>query len=148
MTDTVIVEGGGTVLIEELPTETVTLRGDAIEITERDTRSVEVPVATSTVVAHEPQVSTLDVIAAGPQGPQGDQGDQGVKGDPGTLTYFTFNQTTPATVWTITHNLGGFFAVTVVDSAGTVVEGAITYQDANTVILGFSAPFSGTAYLS
>jgi hypothetical protein len=38
--------------------------------------------------------------------------------------------------------------ITVIDSAGRVVEGEIAYPDANTVVLTFSAAFSGEAYAS
>ena len=39
-------------------------------------------------------------------------------------------------------------AVTVVDSAGTVVIGEVDYLDDNTVRLTFCAAFSGTAYFN
>ncbi len=48
----------------------------------------------------------------GPQGPQGQQGIQGPKGDKGDkgdtaiAGAFVYEQTSPATVWLITHNLG------------------------------------------
>lgn len=51
-------------------------------------------------------------------------------------------------VWTVAHNLGKRPAVTVVDSAGTVVIGEVDYLDDNTVRLTFCAAFSGTAYFN
>lgn len=48
--------------------------------------------------------------------------------------------------WNITHNLQKFPAVTVVDSAGTVVVGEVTYLDQNSLKVTFSAEFSGKAY--
>jgi hypothetical protein len=66
----------------------------------------------------------------------------------GGVTEIAFAQGAPAAVWTIVHNLGIYPAVRVVDSSGALVEGSVTYQDANTVIVSFSAGFSGTAYLS
>lgn len=63
-------------------------------------------------------------------------------------TFFNYTQLTPAATWTITHNLGRFPAVTVVDSAGSVVEGEIDYVSDSQVVLTFSAPFSGNASLS
>lgn len=45
-------------------------------------------------------------------------------------------------------NLGKRPAVTVVDSAGTVVIGEVDYLDDNTVRLTFCAAFSGTAYFN
>ena len=50
--------------------------------------------------------------------------------------------------WVITHNLGHFPSVSVVDSAGTVVVGEINYIDQNTIIASFSGAFSGKAYLN
>lgn len=79
------------------------------------------------------------VGAPGPQGPPGPAGAAG-----GTYIH---NQATPAAVWTITHGLGYQPNVTVVDSAGSQVEGDVTYSGPD-VIVSFSAAFAGTAYLS
>jgi len=57
-------------------------------------------------------------------------------------------QEVAATTWTIEHGLGFVPNITVVDSAGTVVEGSYDYPDSNTVILTFIGAFSGRAYLS
>lgn len=61
---------------------------------------------------------------------------------------FVYPQLTPSSVWIINHELGNFPSVTVLDSAGNTVFGEITYTDANTVTLTFSAAFTGTAYLN
>jgi hypothetical protein len=50
--------------------------------------------------------------------------------------------------WEITHNLNYKPNVTVVDSAGTNIEGSIEYPGPNSIVLLFSASFAGTAYLS
>jgi hypothetical protein len=63
-------------------------------------------------------------------------------------TFFNFTQLTPSATWTITHSLGRYPAITVVDSAGTVVEGEIDYVSDSQVIVTFSAAFSGQASLS
>jgi hypothetical protein len=65
-----------------------------------------------------------------------------------TTHSYVHTQGTPSAIWTITHNLGYYPGVNVVDSAGTEVEGEVTYLDANTVRVNFSAGFSGKAYLS
>jgi hypothetical protein len=57
-------------------------------------------------------------------------------------------QPSPSATWTINHTLGGFPSVTVVDSANTVVYGMVTYVSESQVVLTFSAPFSGSAYLT
>ena len=73
----------------------------------------------------------------GPPGPPG----------PGSGGYVHV-QGTPATVWTVTHDLGFHPNVTVVDSADSVVEGEVTYTGDNSLTITFSAGFSGKAYLS
>lgn len=67
---------------------------------------------------------------------------------PGADLHFTFPQPTPLATWTIAHNLGKFPSVSVVDSAGTLVVGEVTYTDANNLQVAFNAAFSGTAYLN
>jgi hypothetical protein len=59
-----------------------------------------------------------------------------------------YTQVSPATLWTITHNLGRYPAVTVVDSAGTPVIGKVIYVSANQVTVTFTSAFSGKAYLT
>jgi hypothetical protein len=61
---------------------------------------------------------------------------------------WTFVQGTAATVWVINHPLTFYPNVTIVDSAGSQVEGSVVYTDADTVTVTFSAAFAGTAYLS
>lgn len=50
--------------------------------------------------------------------------------------------------WTITHNLGKFPSVTVVDSANTVVVGNVDYTNSNSLVITFNAAFSGCAFLN
>lgn len=57
-------------------------------------------------------------------------------------------QPTSASVWTITHTLGGYPSVTITDSASTIVLGEISYISTSQVQVSFSAPFSGFAYLT
>ena len=57
-------------------------------------------------------------------------------------------QSVPASVWNITHGLGFTPNITVVDTAGTVVEGSYNYPNSSTVVLSFIGAFSGRAYLS
>lgn len=68
-----------------------------------------------------------------------------VMGKPGP--HYTHDQLTPATVWTIVHNLNCYPMVKVVDSAKTEVTTDVDHPDANTVVITVAAPFSGTAYL-
>lgn len=55
-------------------------------------------------------------------------------------------QPTPATVWTIVHNLSKYPSVTIVDSGGTVVVGEVTYLSVNILEVSFAAAFAGKAY--
>lgn len=86
--------------------------------------------------------------AVGPVGPQGAQGPQGPQGDPSGPVSYTHTQYSASASWTINHNLGYRPNVTVSDSAGTIIEGAIMYPNSSTIILTFSSAFAGTAYLS
>ncbi len=66
---------------------------------------------------------------------------------PGSI-YYVHNQISASATWSISHNLDKYPGVTVVDSAGTVVEGSIQYTNSNTIVITFSAAFSGKAYLT
>jgi hypothetical protein len=67
----------------------------------------------------------------------------------GTEGYeYTFTQSAAASTWTITHNLDRFPSVTTVDSAGSIINGAITYTDSNTITVVFTSATSGKAYLN
>lgn len=65
----------------------------------------------------------------------------------GDLNY-THIQSTSTAVWTITHNLGKRPSISVVDSAGTNVVGAVNYTSNNELTITFSSAFKGTAYLN
>jgi len=60
---------------------------------------------------------------------------------------YIHHQDIPASTWTITHSMGGYPAVAVVDSANRVGFGEVTYIDVNILTVDFSAGFSGRAYL-
>ena len=68
----------------------------------------------------------------------------GITGD----KHFTYIKSTPDSVWEITHDLDKYPSVTVVDSAGSVVIGDITYTSKSALKVTFSAAFSGKAYLN
>jgi hypothetical protein len=94
----------------------------------------------------------------GPQGVPGPTGPTGPTG-PGVTTQqildvivpavsYTHTQSAASATWTITHNLNFRPNVTVFDSSGNVVEGAVVHSNATLVTLTFSASISGTAILS
>jgi hypothetical protein len=61
---------------------------------------------------------------------------------------YIHTQGVASTAWIITHNLGGRPSVTIVDSAGTVVIGEVTYNSNSEVEVNFTTAFSGFAYLT
>ena len=61
---------------------------------------------------------------------------------------YVHNQTSSASVWTITHNLDKYPSIRVEDSAGNDVIGDYEYTDSNTVVLTFTGAFKGKAYLN
>jgi len=90
------------------------------------------------------QVDTIvDLSSSGPQGPQGIPGEIQLA----DISY-VYTQSVSSSTWTITHGLQFIPNITVVDSAGSVVEGDYSYPDENTVIATFSGGFTGKAYLS
>lgn len=67
---------------------------------------------------------------------------------PPPVVNYVHSQGTASAVWTIPHNLGWYPNVTVIDSAGTTVEGDVTQVSTTQMKITFSAAFTGTAYLS
>jgi hypothetical protein len=95
-----------------------------------------------------PQGIQGDVGGLGPTGLQGIQGPAGLNSnDPASIS-FVYVQGSPTAIWNFTHSLGYYPSITVVDSAGSRVEGDVTYVDQHSVIISFAGAFSGTAYLS
>ena len=62
--------------------------------------------------------------------------------------HFVFTQATPSTSWYVNHGLDKFPSVTVVDSAGTQVQGQVDYTDTNNLTISFENQFSGKAYIN
>lgn len=105
------------------------------------------------------QYSDVVVVAAGnlgSQGPPGKEGPIGPPGPPSTIpgppgpgaSTYIFTQGIPSTIWTITHNLGFWPSVTVIDSGGSVIDPDIVYNTNNRVTLTFGSATTGKAYLN
>jgi hypothetical protein len=60
---------------------------------------------------------------------------------------YHWDQATGAAVWTITHELNAFPGVTTLDKNKDELFGEVSYVDANTLTITFSAPVAGDAYL-
>ena len=68
-------------------------------------------------------------------------------GGGGPMSYVHVQPTVSAT-WMVEHDLGWFPNVTVIDSAGSTVEGDIAHIDTTMLTISFSGAFTGHAYLS
>jgi len=61
---------------------------------------------------------------------------------------YVHTQSISASTWTISHNMGFFPSVSVVDNGGNMVIGDVLYITENQVSISFSASFGGKAYFS
>ena len=61
---------------------------------------------------------------------------------------YIHKQSTATDKWTIVHNLNKHPSVSVVDSAGNLVIGEVTYIDLNSIEIKFTSSFSGKCYLN
>jgi len=101
------------------------------------------------VVVDPPDVPIVAAASVGPRGLKGDKGDIGPQGIPGPAgTTFTHDQLTPSDIWVVVHNMNKYPSVSVVDSAGTVIEPDIQYDDPSQLTILFGSPTSGKAYLN
>ncbi len=55
-------------------------------------------------------------------------------------------QTAASALWSVTHNLGKYCSVTVVDSGGNIIVGNVEYVNTNKLLIRFSSAVSGRAY--
>lgn len=61
---------------------------------------------------------------------------------------YVHTQSSPSSSWSINHNLGKYPSVTIVDTAGSEVEGNVTHTGPNGLTITFTAPFSGKAFIN
>ncbi len=61
---------------------------------------------------------------------------------------FIYTQVSPSSSWPITHSLGKYPSVSVVDSGGSVIIADVLYPNINQVTVSFGAATSGKAYLN
>lgn len=80
-----------------------------------------------------------ELLARGPAGPTGPQGP------PGSGTAFQHNQSSPASTWSVTHNLGHYPTVAVLAASGEVIYPDVTFPTVNTATILFASPATGTA---
>lgn len=113
------------------------------------------------VIVVEPEPETVEVRLTNTEiitvndaipGRKGDKGDKGDAGPAGGIQLNEvnelFTQNVASDSWDIEYDLPYIPTVTVVDSAGSTVEGEVQYVSAHHIRVKFAVPFSGTAYLS
>ena len=61
---------------------------------------------------------------------------------------YVHTQSTASSTWVIPHNKGFFPSVTLVDGSNNVINTDIEYQNDNEVVITFSSPVEGKAYLN
>jgi hypothetical protein len=155
-----------TVSIEQADSNTVSLQDIVNAVTVSELEANNVTVVSATFVNAEGASSNLFYSSSAPNDAVGDEGDfyidtstgylWGPKGaetwgaDPLPLIpkRFTYTQASASSTWNISHTLDGFPSVTVVDSAGTVVIGTVSYNSRSSVTVSFEAAFAGKAYLT
>mgnify|MGYP007028009877 FL=1 len=57
-------------------------------------------------------------------------------------------QQVASNIWEINHSLNKYLSVTIVDTSGNLVVGSVHYISTSKIIVKFSAPFAGVAYLN
>jgi hypothetical protein len=62
--------------------------------------------------------------------------------------HYEHDQQAATATWTVTHNMGKFPNVTIVDSNGDEIVANVSYVSNNQLTISFSSPFSGKAYLN
>ena len=62
--------------------------------------------------------------------------------------HYVHAQNENSETWTVEHNLNKYPSVSVVDSSNEEVIGEVQHTNANSLIVKFSAPFSGKAFVN
>jgi hypothetical protein len=115
---------------------------------------------TATVTALPNASANVQVSPNTFQGPKGDRGEKGERGDIGPRgpagpsgsgaggLSLTIPFSNPLLTWNVAHDLNCFPSITVIDTAGDLIEPDIKYVDENTVLVTFSAPTAGTVLIN
>ena len=64
----------------------------------------------------------------------------------GSDAHYTHNQSTVATSWSVTHNLGKKPTVSIVDTNDSEVIGTVQYIDNNSLVITLQQAYAGKAY--
>jgi hypothetical protein len=129
------------------PVELDLIHVDEIVIDSTETESVELDLIAAEAISIEYLDGEVTLEVVGEVGPRGIQGIQGEVGPPGPPpVFYRHHQTSASAQWLVDHNLSYPPAITVVDSAGTVLIADVVYIDDFHVQIDFSAPTAGYAY--
>jgi len=143
--DVVVSSSDDVATVEVVENDVVVTADDAgdisIDVTETVATVLDGTVDDVTISVTE----TTAVITEATTGPQGPQGPQGI---PGSSVNYVHTQSTASATWSVTHGLGKYCSVTVVDSSNTTVIGEVIYQDANTTTISFGSAFTGKAFFN
>ena len=117
-----------------------------IEVHDGSNTSVQVAPISVEVVDVTPEVTTIEVVTAGPQGIPGPDGPPGPTGPPGGQ--WAHHQLTASAQWTVTHNLGQPKNPTILLDADPTqsVYTRVDHVDESTAMLTFPSPVTGWAY--
>lgn len=128
-------------------TETIEVRSRTQKIIVNSDRTVDV----------QTKAQSIKVTGAGATGPPGADGADGQDGEPGPpgadggdggggSSDYTFDA--PSYTWTLTHNLGLYPVVTVIDNGGNVVISDVVYVSNNEIIISFEFLMTGKVFLA
>ncbi len=119
-------------------TDTVILRRESV---------IQLIRGNTTPVVTNLERSVVVIKRDGVPGRKGDPGNPGPPGNGSQVTY-TYNAPDVMAIWNISHNLGRYPSVTVVDNGGEVVLPEVTYLDDNLLRVEFDRPMLGSAFLN
>ena len=98
------------------------------------TNTVTVTENGSSTVVTVPQTSTVTAVTVGPQGPSG-------------AAAYEFVQASPATTWTINHNLGYRPSVEILDAGSQEIDGEVAHPSVNQTVVTLNPASAGLARL-
>ena len=98
--------------------------------------NVKITESQSNINVIQAQTKTVKIITPGPQGPPGEAA-QGYK----------HTQSSPSTTWTITHNLGFYPSVELLNAGSQEIEGDVVHLSQNVTVAYFTTPIAGFARL-
>jgi cytoskeletal protein RodZ len=116
-------------------------------VTVNETSQTMVVQETNESLTSDSPTVVLTDVEAGPQGPAGPTGATGADGSGSANTTVVHDQASANATWTMTHNLGRYPAIDIIDSAGNHVIGDIKHNSVNQAVATFDNAFAGKAII-